>query len=61
MRAEWWKTGRRGNIESASGVEENGQGWNVEGASGSKWNRDGLGRVEKRDCVRGARKCGTEV
>jgi len=36
-------------------------GWNVEGESGSKGNRDGLGRVEKRDGVRGARKCGTEV
>lgn len=46
VRAEWRKTGRRGNVE---------------GASGSKGNRDGLGRVEKRDGVRGARKCGTEV
>lgn len=46
VRAEWRKTGRRENVE---------------GESGSKWNRDGLGRVEKRDGVRGARKCGTEV
>lgn len=42
-------------------MEENGKAGNVEGESGSKWNRDGLGRVEKRDGVRGARKCGTEV
>ena len=61
VRAEWRKTGRRGNVEGANGVEENGQGVNVEGESGSKWNRDGLGRVEKRDGVRGAWKCGTEV
>jgi hypothetical protein len=46
VRAEWRKTGRRGNVE---------------GASGSKGKRDGVSRVEKRDCVRGARKCGTEV
>lgn len=46
VRAEWRRTGR---------------GWNVKGESGSKGNRDGLGRVEKRDGVRGARKCGTEV
>ena len=46
VRTEWRRTGR---------------GWNVEGESGSKGNRDGLGRVEKRDGVRGARKCGTEV
>lgn len=26
VRAEWRKTGRRGNVEGASGVEENGQG-----------------------------------
>lgn len=45
VRTEWRRTGRG----------------NVEGESGSKWNRDGLGRVEKRDSVRGARKCGTEV
>lgn len=48
-------------LRGGSRVEENGQGGNVEGANGSKWNRDGLGRVEKRDSVRGARKCGTEV
>lgn len=46
VRAEWRRTGR---------------GWNVEGANGSKWNWDGVSRVEKIDSVRGARKCGTEV
>jgi len=46
VRTEWRRTDR---------------GRNVEGESGSKGNRDGLGRVEKRDGVRGARKCGTEV
>ncbi len=26
VRAEWRRTGRRGNVEGANGVEENGQG-----------------------------------
>lgn len=43
VRAEWRRTGR---------------GWNVEGESGSKWNWDGVSRVEKRDCVRGSGNAG---
>lgn len=61
VRAEWRKTGRRGTVEGGEQSGGERAGGNVEGANGSKWNRDGLGRVEKRDSVRGARKCGTEV
>lgn len=36
VRAEWRKTGRRGNVEGASGVEENGQGGMLRMRTGAK-------------------------
>lgn len=36
VRAEWRKTGRRGNVEGASGVEENGQGGMLKVRAGAK-------------------------
>ena len=36
VRAEWRKTGRRGNVEGASGVEENGQGGMLRVRAGAK-------------------------
>ena len=36
VRAEWRKTGRRGNVEGASGVEENWQGGMLRMRTGAK-------------------------
>lgn len=36
VRAEWRKTGRRGNVEGANGVEENGQGGMLRVRAGAK-------------------------
>lgn len=38
VRAEWRKTGRRGNVEGANGVEENGQGGMLRVRAGAKEN-----------------------
>lgn len=36
VRTEWRRTGRRGNVEGANGVEENGQGGMLRVRAGAK-------------------------